>query len=450
MAGIIAPDGKPYMSVAEMKAIEDRCSFSSVVPWGRKYPPGEGVSARDGFDAITPDGQSLADCNQNILSLSIAGHAKEVDRAVEDTRLRFPRLTLVDSTRFFEPAALLKQELHDAFSPYGDYLIQLAATGTGANEQAIRAAMGSLGGPKNSQLLVLANNYGGAGLHMNSICEAVGWRGDTSLESNADVVYLDGSNLDDIFALCAFEGKKPILIMEDGVQGVGGFNVLDEKFLRELVERVSDAGGRKIYDNVQTFVRASGGKGLFGFNRWADPENPKHLPDFVTLAKGLGDGYGQAAIAAKKSVLEEIKLPGNTFDTFNQLRDALASSRTVLNVSQREKLYQNVHERGAQFQENLRPMVDRFPGVVSRVVGIGGMTGLEFRDADKLLSAMRHSVSSGLFVAKGGPVKGSDDEKTEGPVMRLPLQFDTIEAFVERVSGCVEDMLRRVQEETGA
>ncbi len=437
------------MDEAEMAAVEKQSSLSSVLLWGGKYPPGVGVVSRDGFDVISPGGACYADLHQRILSFSVGGHADAVDEAVRETAKRFPRATLVDTTEYFEPATLLMRDLHEALGPFGDYLIQLATTGTGANEQAIRLAMGSLGGPDKIQLLALAQNYPGAGLYVNAICDAAGWQGDTSLASPAEILALDGSNMDEVFARCARAGKKPIAILEDGVQGVGGFNVLDTAFLRALAERVHDAGGRKIYDNVQALVRATGGKGLFGFNRWADPKDPRHLPDIVTFAKGIGDGHAMAGLAVKREVAEQCKDtsispkgPGNTFDTFNRGRDALAAARKVLEISRRERLDENVNARGEQFQANLGPMVERFAGVVKRVVGIGGMMGLEFRDPDKLVRGMNVAPASGMVVAKGG--------SPTYPVMRLPLQFDTPAEFVERASGCVEAMLKVVQAATGA
>lgn len=440
------PKGKLYMTEDGMADIEAKASLSAVLPWGGKYPPGVGVAQRDGFDIVTPTGERYADLHQRILSYSLGGHAQEVDAAIDETRERFPRATLVDTTEYFEPATLLMRDLHQALKPYGDFLIQLATTGTGANEQAIRLAMGSLGGSDNVKLLALASNYGGASLFMNAVCEAAGWKGDTSLHSPADVLELDGSNMDDVFARCASGGKKPIVIFEDGVQGVGGFNVLDGKFLRELVERTHDAGGRTIHDNVQTFVRATGGNGLFGFNRWADPKDPRHLPDFVTFAKGLGDGHPIAGLAVLRSVAEQVKVApggaGNTFDTFNRYRDALAAARKVLEVARGEDLAVRMQVRGDELQANLGPMVERFSGVAKRVVGMGGMTGLEFRSPDMLTRGMNQAPKSGIVVAKGG--------SPAYPVMRLPLQFDTPPEFVERVSGCIEDMLKAVQTETGA
>lgn len=452
MPSITAPDGEPYMPVEEMEALDGESSLSGVLPsFGGPYPGRIGAVQRDGFDIITPEGVRLGDLHQRILSFSLGGHQREIGAAIDRARARFPGMTMVDTSQRFEPATLLMQDLHDAFKPYGDYLIYLATTGTGANEQAIRLAMGSLGGHENTQMLALARNYPGASALMNAVCDAPGWHGVTSLPSPAKILALDGSNMNEVFAQCSSDGKKPILIMEDGVQGVGDFNVLDEKFLRELAERVDDAGGRKIYDNVQDLVRATGGKGLFGFNRWADPANPKHLPDIVTFAKGIADGYAQAGLAISRPVAEQCRdfggvlagsgaAPGvgTTFDTFSRVRDSLVAARTVLAVSRKARLDQNVHERGEQFQGNLHPMVDRYAGVVSKVVGIGGMTGIEFRDAEKLKQGMIAAPDCAITVAKGGLA------------MRLPLQFDTPPEFVERVSGCVETMLRAVQAQTGA
>lgn len=430
------------MTEEEMAATEKDCSVSAVLPWGGKYPPGVGVVERDGFDIITPKGGRKADLHQRILSWSEGGHLAENDAAVASAARRFPDASLVDTTEYFEPRTLLMRDLHEALAQYGDYLIQLGTTGTGVNEQAIRAAMGSLGGIDKIKLLALAQNYPGAGLFMNGICDALGWKGDTSLPQQAEILALDGSNMDDVFRRCAGQGKKPILIMEDGVQGVGDFTVLDVKFLRALAERVHDSGGRTISDNVQDFVRATGGRGLFGFNRWAEPGNPKHVPDFVTMAKGLGDGCPIAVMAALRSVLEQCKTspqgPGNTFDTFSSYRDSLARARSVLNVARRERLDINMKERGDQFRAHLEPMVDRYHGLVTHVAGLGGMTGLKFRDPEKLKAAMTNAPFAGIVVAKGALA------------MRLPLQFDTPTKFVDRVAGCVEDMLKRTQAQTGA
>src|SRR3989338_2739840 len=230
-----------YLSAAEMAAMDDTSSVSGVLPWGRPYPPDVALTEREGAYVKGPDGEWYLDAHQRILSYSLAEHGEEMTQAIANGEDRYPRMTLVDTTERFEPASLLMRDLHESFKPYGDYLIQLATTGTGANEQAIRLAMGSLGGPKNVTLVVLASNYGGAGLFMNGVCDAAGWKGDTSLESTAEVLNLDGSNMDEVFARIAASGKKPILIMGDGVQGVGGFNVLDEKFMRAVAERVHDA-----------------------------------------------------------------------------------------------------------------------------------------------------------------------------------------------------------------
>ncbi len=63
-ATIDAPDGVPYMSVDEMAETEAECSLSSVLPWGGKYPPGVGLTQRDGHYVVGPDGQRYADAHQ--------------------------------------------------------------------------------------------------------------------------------------------------------------------------------------------------------------------------------------------------------------------------------------------------------------------------------------------------------------------------------------------------
>jgi alanine-glyoxylate transaminase / (R)-3-amino-2-methylpropionate-pyruvate transaminase len=73
------------------------------------------------------------------------------------------------------------------------------------------------------------------------------------------------------------------------IQGVGGSVQLPDGYLKQAYEHVRKAGGLCISDEVQT------GFGRLGTHYWAF-EQQGVLPDIVTMAKSIGNGFPLAAV----------------------------------------------------------------------------------------------------------------------------------------------------------
>lgn len=431
------------LSQRELEGLHDEVTIAGVLPsWGGQYPPRVIPTSRDGFRVRDREGRDLLDLHQAILSMSVGWRNPEVEAAVQKDAQRYPGIEMVDTSQLYEPAVRLLQELHEALSPYGDYRGNLATSGTIANESAIRLCMGALGGPSRTQLIVAEGSYGGADTTMNRLCQVPSWKGDTSLpDVDLVVIQRDGSNLPYVLeAIGKGNEKLPLLHIEDGQQGVGGFYVYPKELLRSLAEAVhqteDDSGkkGRVIVDDVQDFVR--NGEGLFGFERWAEKGNPNHLPDAVTMAKGLGNGRAIAAYMVRQDVLQGVKdsgKPGAAFDTFAQQRDGIAAARTVLRLSREGRLWENVRERGERFKTFLRDSTNRHLNVATAVIGEGGLIGMQLKTEELAKRALAGAPNKGLLMAKGG---------LDNTVLRMPLPFTATDRFVDEAAQKVDDLLR--------
>jgi|GEM_PF-2256989 len=417
-----------------VRGLESEVGVSGMIPWAGQYAPGVVVDSRQGFEVLTGNGERCVDQHQGILSMSMGWANPAIEKAISDFHSRFSGVDMVDTTQLSHPAVRLKLELVRALKPYGDFRALLAATGTSANNQALRLCMGALGGEDATQLIVMEGGYGGADLAMNALCEAPGWRGVTSLESGALVLKRDGSNFDEVFKAIP-QGKKPIWHTEDGQQGVGGFHVLDAKLLQAIAEEVTRRGGLKIYDNVQAFVR--NGAGLIGLDRWGDRNNPAHRPDAVTFAKGLGNGRPVAAAMISEKVLQAVKdsgKTGNTFDTFSQPTDGLISGIGVLQMAQKHRLWENVAERGEDYKARLADLPGNHPAV-QEVFGQGGLIGIRLATGAQVIKALELAPKHRILFAKGG---------SAGEIIRAPLPFNATEGFVEEATGRMREVLAKV------
>lgn len=423
------------LSPNDLKELQDEVSISGVLPWCKQYPPGIIPVKREGFKITDAVHGELLDLHQAILSMSAGWQNPEVEEAVRRYREMHPGVDMVDTTQYSEAGLLLLRDMIMALSPYGKYRGFLGSAGNYINDTNIRLCMGALGGEDNTQLVVMEGGYGGAGLMMNSMCEAPGWKGGlTSLRSKALVVNRDGGNADYILHLVRSGGKKPLWHTEDGQQGVGGFHPYEPALMRYLAEAVSDMGGTKIYDNVQAFVR--NGAGLIGLDRWGDPNNPKHRPDAISFAKGLGNGRGVAAGFVTEEVLEACKKsPGNTFDTFSQQTDGLVAAREVLKIVLKGRLWENMRREGDHFKTHLMEIVQRFPAVVETIVGEGGLIGVQMKTAACAVKALEVAPGNGVIFAKGG---------MKGEVLRLPLPFNATPEFVDEASDRMDDVMKAV------
>uniref|UniRef100_A0A1B6E8D9 Alanine--glyoxylate aminotransferase 2, mitochondrial n=1 Tax=Clastoptera arizonana TaxID=38151 RepID=A0A1B6E8D9_9HEMI len=173
--------------------------------------------------------------------------------------------------------------------------------------------------------------------------------------------------LEEIFHYSVPRGKVAGLIVES-VQGVGGVVQFPKGYLKKAFELVRSNGGVCIADEVQTgFGRL--GKYFWGF------ESHGIIPDIVTLAKGIGNGFPLAAVVTTKEISQALNQALH-FSTYGGNPMACAVGMSVLQVIEEEGLQKNCEKVGTYLLKKLATLREEFP-FVGDVRGKGLMIGIE-------------------------------------------------------------------------
>ena len=187
----------------------------------------------------------------------------------------------------------------------------------------------------------------------------------------------------------------------ESIQGVGGFVVYPDGYLRHAYAHIRAAGGLCIADEVQT------GFGRTGTHYWGF-ETQGVLPDIVTMAKGIGNGVPLAAVVTTPAIAAALTERIH-FNTFGGNPVATAVGRAVLEVIDEEGLQQNARDLGAHLLAGLERLKEKH-ALIGDIRGRGLMLGIELV-TDRATKAparaecarvLETAKDLGLLLGKGG------------------------------------------------
>ena len=195
-------------------------------------------------------------------------------------------------------------------------------------------------------------------------------------------------------------GKVAAFIAES-IQGVGGFVVFPDGYLKHTYEHVRAAGGVCIADEVQT------GFGRTGTHFWGF-ETQGVIPDIVTMAKGIGNGAPLAAVVTTPKIAAVMAQKVH-FNTFGGNPVVSAIGKAVLEVIDNEKTQANCLELGNYILAGLEKLKAKHQ-IIGDVRGKGLMLGIEFvKDRatkepakEACAQAVENARELGLLLGKGG------------------------------------------------
>lgn len=247
-----------------------------------------------------------------------------------------------------------------AMCGYDDYQLFLINSGAEANENALK----------------LASFYNG---RTRVISFAKAFHGRTSLavevtnnpkiiapiNDNGHVTYLP---LNDTEAVKAELSKGDVCaVIIEGIQGVGGIQVPNTEFMKELRRACDETNTVLILDEIQS---GYGRSGKFFAHQYMGIK-----PDMITVAKGIANGFPMAAVLISPKFTPVYGQLGTTFGG-NHL--GCAAAIAVLDVMKEENLVENAAKVGAHLMEELKS----FKGI-KELRGLGLMIGLEFEEPIK-------------------------------------------------------------------
>jgi 4-aminobutyrate aminotransferase len=180
-------------------------------------------------------------------------------------------------------------------------------------------------------------------------------------------------------------------VIVEPIQGEGGYVVPADDFLPRLRELCDRHGILLIADEVQSGAGRTGK--MWAIQHW-DVE-----PDILLTAKGIASGMPIGAMVAKAEVMSWG--PGAHGSTYGGNPVALAALLETIRLLE-NGLIANAGIRGREIQEGLRPLVDRYPGLVKDVRGKGLMIGIQLDSGETADAVQMQAFERGLLVLEAG------------------------------------------------
>jgi predicted acetylornithine/succinylornithine family transaminase len=209
-------------------------------------------------------------------------------------------------------------------------------------------------------------------------------------------------------------------IMLEPIQGEGGINIPPEGYLQKVRRLCDEAGILLVLDEVQTGMGRTG--------RMFAHQHEGIVPDIMTLAKALGNGFPVGAVMARPDAAE-VMSPGSHASTFGGNPLAMAAANATLAVMLREDIAGRALRTGAHLMGRLRQLASGRTSIVD-VRGRGLMAGAEFSCDVTFLPA--EGIRRGVLL-----------NVIQGRILRfippLVMSSDEIDRGIEAVDAILKD-----------
>ncbi|MEZ5105341.1 MAG: aminotransferase class III-fold pyridoxal phosphate-dependent enzyme [Draconibacterium sp.] len=241
-------------------------------------------------------------------------------------------------------------------SGYKDYQLFLCNSGAEANENAIKLASFVTGKKK-----IISYQKGFHGRTSAAVASTDNPKIIAPVNESENAIILP---FNDITATEeALKTGEVAAVIVEGIQGIGGIRIPDEKFLGELRELTKKYDALLILDEIQS---GYGRSGKFFAHQYFNVQ-----PDIISMAKGMGNGFPIGGILIRPEIEPWFGMLGTTFGG-NHL--ACAAGIAVLDVIQKENLIENAENVGNYLMSELAGFSSAY-----EVRGKGLMIGIEFK-----------------------------------------------------------------------
>jgi len=283
------------------------------------------------------------------------GHSHEAVRsAVLD---QFDRLTYVQASY---PVAV-RTRLYERLAGVGPGDLDnvwLCNSGTEANEAALKFARAATDNSK-----IIATKLAFHGRTMGSL--ATTWKDKYKKPYEPLMGNVEFVDYDDPDALAAAVDEETAAVIVEPIQGEGGINPASRAFLERAREATEEAGAALVFDEVQTGMGRTG-------TMWAC-EKAGVVPDMLTSAKGLGNGFPVGTTLCRDWIAEDY---GSHASTFSGGPVISAAAEATVSTLVEADVPGNAGDVGEYLQGQL---AERLGDSVREVRGEGLMVGIEVR-----------------------------------------------------------------------
>ncbi len=225
----------------------------------------------------------------------------------------------------------------------------------------------------------------------------------------------------DLSALANAVTEKTCGVLLEPIQGEGGVRIPDEGYLAGVREICNRHGLLMILDEVQVGMGRTGT--FFAY------EDYRVIPDIVTLAKALGNGFPVGAMLATDEVAAAFT-PGDHASTFGGNPLAMAAALATAEVMIGEGVLENCREVGAYFLARLAGLKDTY-GFIREIRGKGLILAVELDIA-------------GDGIVRGCMEKGLLINCTNGTILRFVPPLIISRKDADRAVAIIDEVMKKI------
>lgn len=245
-------------------------------------------------------------------------------------------------------------------SGYPDYSLFLCNSGAEANENALKLASFH-----NNKKKVIYFSEAFHGRTSAAVAVTDNPKIVAPVNESENFIKCEFNNSEELEKVFVENQNEISAVIVEGIQGVGGINLLDEDFILTIENLCKENGAVLILDEVQS---GYGRSGKFFAHQEFDIK-----PDLITVAKGMGNGFPIGGVLISPKFKASYGLLGTTFGG-NHL--ACVAGIAVLEVIENENLIDNSEKIGAYIEEKIKD----FPHI-KNIKRRGLMIGIELDQA---------------------------------------------------------------------
>ncbi|MDP4177609.1 MAG: aspartate aminotransferase family protein [Bacillota bacterium] len=272
--------------------------------------------------------------------------------------------TLMHISNYFWSTKLL--ELAEKLCSYSDHQqLFFCNSGTEAVEVGLKLARkyGRLkGGENKNEIIYMNNSFHGRTMGALSVTGQGKYQDNfRPLIGNVKEV-----KFNDIESIKSVISENTCGVIIEPIQGEGGINPVDKKYIKELRALCDKYDVLLIFDEVQCGMGRTGK--LFAYQQF------DVIPDVICMAKGIAGGFPMgAALATEKA--GSAFVPGDHGNTFGGNPLACSVSLTVLHEIMEGGVLENVNEKSKYFINSLNKLKEKH-SVIKEVKGMGLLLGI--------------------------------------------------------------------------
>lgn len=309
-----------------------------------------------------------------------------------------------------------------------------AASGTEAIEAAIKIAKLYT---QKSAFIVTVKAFHGKTMGSLSMMGKADYRQPMGILYGGPVYHVPFGDADAVerqLDICEKIGVGVAGVLLEPIQGEAGAIVPPDDFWPRVRAATKRHGTLLIADEVQTGLGRTGK--LWGVNHW------DVVPDIIAVAKSLGGGVMPiSAITTTEEIFHPMMYPNPFMHTTTTGGGALACSAAIasINVTLRDRLWEQAAEKGAYLIPKLEALAAEYPQLFEKITGKGLLIGMHFKNPESGYKVAAELFKRGVLVA--GTLTSAQTVRVEPPLI---IEYAQIDEILNRLSDSLAEVSKMI------